>query len=528
MSYLYERRYSNFNYPTKLINTNKNNNTIETKYDNYPKMSNINTQYQYYSTLNTIRKTPSIEKKPYNRPGFNYGNLSTTAKYKSVRKNGNEHLISNSYNIINNIPQNKNSQKNITTYNKRFISENEKINDLLKYENRIKEKEKLYFPIKEIGINKRKINDDFNNNEKNNSSNINHNYNNYQYLSQYNQLKSIKPTTAPINSVINNNNINTVIKSLESDSKKNNKIIKKNQNKIINNDENKNKNKEDNNINKNKEDNKKEEKYSDINLTEYYENNCPLVLNYTYKENANSNYRDYMEDKGRAIINLNGDENNSLFCLFDGHGGSEVSSYLQSNFANFFKKSLPFNSSEKLLFFTELFNEIDKNLKELSFSEMGSTAVIAYIKKEKNKKYIYCANIGDSRCVLIKSNEWKRLSYDDRASDKNEYERILKKGGIVLDGRINGQLMLSRAFGDWELKEYGVSSDPHVTKIEISNDDQFLVMASDGVWDVMDDSEVYKMSILATDSKYLCNSIMNGAVEKGSTDNISCFVIQLN
>ena len=252
------------------------------------------------------------------------------------------------------------------------------------------------------------------------------------------------------------------------------------------------------------------------------------MLNYTYKENANSNYRDYMEDKGRAIINLNGDENNSLFCLFDGHGGSEVSSYLQSNFADFFKKSLPFNSSEKLLFFTELFNEIDKNLKELSFSEMGSTAVIAYIKKEKNKKYIYCANIGDSRCVLIKSNEWKRLSYDDRASDKNEYERILKNGGIVLDGRINGQLMLSRAFGDWELKEYGVSSDPHVTKIEISNDDQFLVMASDGVWDVMDDSEVYKMSILATDSKYLCNNIMNGAVEKGSTDNISCFVIQLN
>ena len=159
---------------------------------------------------------------------------------------------------------------------------------------------------------------------------------------------------------------------------------------------------------------------------------------------------------------------------------------------------------------------------------MGSTAVIVYITKEKNKKYIYCANIGDSRCILIKENEWKRLSCDDRASDQNEYDRIVKGGGIVMDGRVNGQLMLSRAFGDWELKEFGVSSEPHVTRIEIQHEDLFIVMASDGVWDVVDDSEVYKMSLLATNSNDLCKNIMKTSIEKGSLDNISCFVIQLN
>ena len=88
--------------------------------------------------------------------------------------------------------------------------------------------------------------------------------------------------------------------------------------------------------------------------------------------------------------------------------------------------------------------------------------------------------------------------------------------------------MLTRAFGDWELKSYGVSSEPHVTKTEIKNDDLFVVMASDGIWDVMDDSEVYKMSLLASNSKDLCENLINSAKEKGSLDNISCFVIHLN
>ena len=270
------------------------------------------------------------------------------------------------------------------------------------------------------------------------------------------------------------------------------------------------------------------EKISDINLSEYYEDKCSLVLNYSYKEDSNSKYRDYMEDKARAIENLNGDENNLLFCLFDGHGGSEVSSYLQNNFHIYMKNHFPFTPNEKLFFFSNLFKDIDKKLKELNYIEVGSTAVIVYITKENYKKYLYCINVGDSRCLLIKANEWKRLSYDDRASDKNEYDRIIKEGGIVMDGRVYGQLMLSRAFGDWELKEYGVSIEPHVNKIEIKKEDLFVVMASDGVWDVVEDSEVYKMSLLANNSKDLCKSIMKAAVENSSFDNISCFVIQLN
>ena len=88
--------------------------------------------------------------------------------------------------------------------------------------------------------------------------------------------------------------------------------------------------------------------------------------------------------------------------------------------------------------------------------------------------------------------------------------------------------MLSRAFGDWELKDFGVSNEPHVTRVEIKRDDLFVVIASDGVWDVVEDLDIYKMSLLASNSKDLCNNIIKAAVENGSLDNISCFVIQLN
>ena len=529
MSYVYGRRYNNFQ---SRKNSNINNNFINSQFNPYQQRtsnSSMNNQHSYYSTINTLKKVSPMKKNGYNRPSFNYGNLLTTTKYNSVRKNGNDPLISNSYNIINNF-KDRNSHTNLTMYNKRFSSnKTNNISTLLNYENKKREKEQFYFSNKK---NKKIYNNDYKQNENISGKN------NYQYSTQFIQKKTIKPTTAPGN-LLSNNNINSIIKSLDSDTKQNDKIIKENNispisinnninnnNKIINNNIDNNINPKNDKINEN--DNRKEEKISDINLSEYYEDKCSLVLNYSYKEDSNSKYRDYMEDKARVIENLNEDENNILFCLFDGHGGSEVSSYLQNNFHIHMKNHFPFTPNEKLFFFSNLFKDIDKKLKEFNYLEVGSTAVIVYITNVNNKKYLYCINIGDSRCLLIKTNEWKRLSYDDRASDKNEYDRIIKEGGIIMDGRVYGQLMLSRAFGDWELKEYGVSNEPHVNKIEIQKDDLFVVMASDGVWDVVEDSEVYKMSLLANNSKDLCKNIMKAAVENGSFDNISCYVIQFN
>ena len=260
-------------------------------------------------------------------------------------------------------------------------------------------------------------------------------------------------------------------------------------------------------------------------MSEYYEDNCILIKNYSYKEDPNRTYRDYMEDKGIAALNLNDDPDKALFCLFDGHGGDKVSKFLQTNFIEYFKEMLPSNNiKEKLI---NLFKILDEKTKELNCYQVGATACIIYITKENGQRCLYSANVGDTRSILISNNEYKRLSYDHRANDDKEYKRIINDGGIVFGGRIYGTLMLGRAFGDWELKAYGVSSEPHITKINISDNDKYVILATDGVWDVLEEMEVYDLSKKYDNSKDLCNKIINNSIEKGSNDNISCFVICL-
>ena len=273
-----------------------------------------------------------------------------------------------------------------------------------------------------------------------------------------------------------------------------------------------------------------QEKESNDLSESYYENNLnySIIKNYAYKENANSRYRDYMEDKGKSIINFNSNYDNVLFCLFDGHGGQEVSKYLQFNFNKFWKEIMPLNIDNYENKIKNIFLEIDKNLKENNYYQVGSTACIIYITLENSKRIIYCANVGDTRAVLIKTIGQKRLSYDDRANDPKEHDRIIKEGGVVFGGRVYGQLMLSRAFGDWELKTYGVSCIPHIIRYEIQDDDKYLIIASDGVWDVIDDEDVYQLSKNKNNSKDFCDEIMKYTIERGSMDNISCFVIGLN
>ena len=268
------------------------------------------------------------------------------------------------------------------------------------------------------------------------------------------------------------------------------------------------------------------EKISEINIPEYYNDNCNLIRSFAYKENPNRTYRDYMEDKSRFVLNINGDNNSQLFCLFDGHGGVNVSQFLQDNFHIYFKEMLPISNPQEN--FKQLFSKVDNKIKDLNLLNIGSTACIVYITKEKGKKVLYSANIGDTRSLLISGNDYKRLSYDHRATDPEEFKRIVQGGGIVFGGRVYGTLMLSRAFGDWELKTYGVSSEPHVTKINISENDKYVIIATDGVWDTLDDDDVFQMSKNIDNSKDLCDNIVGKALDKGSMDNISCFVIKLN
>ena len=263
--------------------------------------------------------------------------------------------------------------------------------------------------------------------------------------------------------------------------------------------------------------NSKSEKY-------FRQTNTAPVKSYGYYQNQGQ--RSYMEDEGKVIENLNGDQNKILFCLFDGHGGGQVSKFLQNNFGNYMKKIL--NSADYNLAFTNLFKLIDEDIKKLNCPSVGSTATIVYIEKKDNKRILYCANIGDSRCVLVKKNKVVRLSYDHRVADQNEKQRIISNGGIIVNGRVYGILMLSRSFGDFLTKDFGVIVTPYVTKVELTEDDLYCVIASDGVWDVIKDNDCAVLPKMGLETGELSKRIIQESLKRKSKDNLSCFVVKLN
>jgi serine/threonine protein phosphatase PrpC len=263
---------------------------------------------------------------------------------------------------------------------------------------------------------------------------------------------------------------------------------------------------------------------SDNNEKEYYrECLSGLVKSYAYYEDQNVRNREYMEDQGKSVENLGGDKNKILFCIFDGHGGGEVSKFLQEYFHTYMKQLLPFDDYFKG--FLNLFRLLDEKIQSLNVPTMGSTGTVVFIEKTKGKKIIYCANVGDSRCILVNRKGVMRMSYDDRVDDPKENGRIISSGGVIVNGRVYGTLMLSRSFGDWAIKSYGVIVDPHITKSEVTDDDLFLIIASDGVWDVIKDEECKQFFGNSKNTLDLCKNIVAESLKRGSQDNISCFAI---
>lgn len=129
---------------------------------------------------------------------------------------------------------------------------------------------------------------------------------------------------------------------------------------------------------------------------------------------------------------------------------------------------------------------------------------------------------------LIKKNQINQLSKDHKCSDVKEVDRIKKCGGIVFGGRVYGTLMLTRTIGDKEMKKYGVVSTPTVNRIEIDDEnDMFVVIASDGLWDVVDENELKNVCTYSNSTENICKQLIKIAKDGDTRDNVSCIVIKL-
>ena len=270
---------------------------------------------------------------------------------------------------------------------------------------------------------------------------------------------------------------------------------------------------------------------------------CNCVLEYSFREDQNIDSEILMEDKSKSIENFNNDKNQMLFEIFDGHGGDEMSAYLQNNLAKIYKQNLLLNKGNIILSLKNAFHDADDEMRgQLNIEGLGSTGSLVHLVKNNfsDELVVYSANVGDSRVSLISPEHIIRLSYDHRTSDEKEKKRILESGMDIIDDRICGTLMLTRIFGNYEYKEVndeknsenenkGLICEPFISKINIDPniENQFLIIASDGVWDILTEEDIQKIIQKYQDTQKICSIIIKKCLENEAWDNMSVFAVKL-
>lgn len=260
-----------------------------------------------------------------------------------------------------------------------------------------------------------------------------------------------------------------------------------------------------------------------------------------------------------------------FFGVYDGHGGCQVANYCREHLHSVLVDEIEAAQSsldgkngrdnwedQWKKAFSNCFHKVDDevggvgesngaSVEPLASEAVGSTAVVAILTQTD----IIVANCGDSRAVLCRGKEALPLSDDHKPNREDEWERIEAAGGRVIQWngyRVLGVLAVSRSIGDRYLKPW-VIPEPEVKCIQRDKNDECLILASDGLWDVMTNEEACEIArkrILLWHKKnannnisseqgqgpdpaaqYAADSLSRLALQRGTKDNISVIVIDL-
>jgi len=259
----------------------------------------------------------------------------------------------------------------------------------------------------------------------------------------------------------------------------------------------------------------------------------------------NQGLRKEMEDA--LIIQSNFFDNYSLFVVCDGHGGNEASELTKKEFPNILKQALINQEKNIKKAIENAYIQMDNLISETIYS--GTTCVSLLINKKTGE--FWCANVGDSRAILSRYeiNYGKTvipLTEDQKPNRPDEKARIEKAGGEVLIGRSsdngkiigrlrkgksNESLALSRALGDKLYKKFGLIAIPEMDYGRVSKNDEFFILACDGVFDTLSNEEVcvfiQERKNKNINANQISKELTEFCIEKGSKDNISVIIIFL-
>jgi protein phosphatase 1G len=244
-----------------------------------------------------------------------------------------------------------------------------------------------------------------------------------------------------------------------------------------------------------------------------------------YGCSAMQGWRTGMEDAHSCELDLEGGA--SFFGVFDGHGGFEVARYCAKHLHKELVAMPEYKAGDyeaalkKAFIAMDTMMATDQGIKELTQihksgspggSEaaiddfdvravhpegVGCTAVCALVIDRGQTQTLYVANAGDSRCVLCRDGQAVEMSMDHKPSLDGECKRIIEAGGFVVNGRVNGNLNLTRAIGDQDYKRDAsigpekqiISGVPDVRTMVLTDKDEFIVLGCDGIWDCVSNQE---------------------------------------
>ncbi|KAG8372829.1 hypothetical protein BUALT_Bualt12G0107700 [Buddleja alternifolia] len=235
-------------------------------------------------------------------------------------------------------------------------------------------------------------------------------------------------------------------------------------------------------------------------------------------------------------------EPSSFYAVFDGHGGPDAAAYMKNNALKFFFEDaeLPQSSDidEKFLQDLEIshrqsFLLADRALADANSiidSYCGTTAITALVLGS----HLLIANAGDCRAVLCRKGDAVQLSQDHRPSCQVERKRVEDLGGTIEYGYLNGELGVTRALGDWYMKlPFGSASpltaEPEFQRTLLTEDDEFLILGCDGMWDVLSNQEA--VSIVRrelrrnNDPQQCARELINQALKRDICDNVTAIVV---
>ena len=213
----------------------------------------------------------------------------------------------------------------------------------------------------------------------------------------------------------------------------------------------------------------------------------------------------------------------NIFAVMDGHGinGHLVSRFVTKYFTSFFQKNKKMNSSnsnEDQIFyrlkkndhevlkraFRHAERDIEKN-SDIDANFSGTTCVMVF--QVGNR--ILCGNVGDSRAIMVKGDKAIPLSIDQKPDDPEESKRIKENGGEISqyeeDGEKSGPfrvwqkgevypgIAMSRSIGDFVASKLGVIPEPKFIDEKIDKDTKYIIVASDGIWEFLDNDTVKNM-----------------------------------